>query len=90
MSDWVSHLGFAASVALPLFNIPLMVRMIRRKSSKDLSLVWVGGVWACLVSVLPSALRSVDPIFHFYSVLNLVFFTGVTVLAFWFRRRQES
>ena len=39
-------LALVASVVMPLWNIPLIVKIFRRKSSNDLSLSWVWGVWA--------------------------------------------
>ena len=72
-------LGMIAAVMLPLWNIPLIVRLQRRRSSRDMSLAWALGVWACLVIMLPSGLVSPDPIFRAYSVVNILLFTAVTI-----------
>ncbi len=85
---WYQKLGMAASIALPLFNIPLMMRMIERKSSEDLSLIWVLGVFACIVATFPAAMHSPDIIFKVYQVINITFFSGVTVLAVYFRIKK--
>ena len=34
-------IALVASVTMPLFNIPLLVKIIRRKSANDLSLWWL-------------------------------------------------
>lgn len=84
--DWIQVLGFFSSLILPFFNIPLMVRIWKRKSAEDLSLIWVLGIFFSLLGMLPAGLHSPDPIFKFFSLLNWIFFSGVTVLAVYFRR----
>ena len=83
--SWIQTLGFVSSIALPFFNIPLMMRLIRRRSSQDLSLTWVIGVFLSLLGMFPAGLRSTDLIFRVFTVVNLAFFSGVTALAIYFR-----
>lgn len=66
-----------AGVVLPLFNIPLILRIIKRKSADDISLVWVFGVWICILLMSPAALISQDFAFRMFGWANLFFFTGV-------------
>jgi uncharacterized protein with PQ loop repeat len=42
-------IALIAAIILPLWNIPLIVRIIRRRSSKDISRAWAVGVWLCFV-----------------------------------------
>lgn len=86
--SWYQSLGLVASVCLPLFNIPLMMRMIQRRSSADLSLIWVLGVFFCIVATLPAAYYSPDLVFRVYQVINIIFFSGVMFLAVYFRVRR--
>ena len=72
-------IGTIAALALPLWNIPLMLRIQQRKSSKDVSLPWAFGVWGCLLFMLPSGLASTDPIFRLFAIVNIVFFSGVVI-----------
>ena len=72
-------LGLIAAVVMPLWNIPLIIRIARRKSSKDLSLAWALGVWGCILLMLPSALASPDVIFKAFGIANTVLFTAVVV-----------
>lgn len=72
-------LGLICAVVMPLFNIPLILRIIRRKSSEDISLVWVVGVWVCIIGMLPSGLRSPDRMMVAFSVVNFFFFTAVLI-----------
>jgi hypothetical protein len=48
-------IGFWAGVILPLWDIPLIVRIIRRQSSADISVVWMWGIWASSVLMAPVA-----------------------------------
>ena len=79
LSPMTETMGMIAAVALPFFNIPLILRIRRRKSSRDISLAWALGVFACLVAMLPAGLRSEDLVFRVFSVVNLGFFTAVVV-----------
>lgn len=82
----IDILGMIAAVTLPLWNIPLIIKIEQRKSSKDISLSWALGVWACMVGVLPSGLSSPDRVFRVFAVINLLFFTGVVVQVLRYRK----
>ena len=69
--------GLVAAILLPLWNIPLILRIRQRRSSRDLSLWWVFGVWACLLLMLPSGLQSADLVFRVFTVVNTILFTAV-------------
>ena len=88
MKDWVEVIGVIAGVVLPLFNIPLIARLIKRKSSEDLSLVWALGVWVCIVLMTPQGLRSADLAFRAYSVVNIIFFSAVTFFILKYRLKR--
>lgn len=75
----IKIIGIIAAIALPFWNIPLIARIERRKSSKDISLFWVFGVWICFVLMLPSALTSVDIVFKVFSIFNIILFSVVAV-----------
>jgi hypothetical protein len=84
--DILDKIGLAAAVMLPLWNIPLIVRMIKRKSSRDISLYWAFGVWTCLLGMFPSGLHSPAIVWKTFNIVNLFFFTGVVVTAVVYRR----
>ena len=75
----IKFLGLVAALTLPLWNIPLILKISRRKSSKDFSLWWAFGVWVTLVLMLPSALVSQDFVFKAFNVANLAIFTVVVI-----------
>ena len=72
-------LGLIAAVAMPLWNIPLILKIGQRKSSKDISLSWALGVFACILLMLPSALASPDAIFRAFGIANTALFAAVVV-----------
>ena len=82
----IDKIAFVGAIALPLFNIPLILRIIRRKSSQDLSLCWVLGVWACIVLMAPSGFQSPDIVWRVYNYFNITMFTGVVIATLRYRR----
>ena len=88
--DPITLLGLVASIVLPFFNIPLMIRMFQRKSSEDLSLTWVIGVFVCILATVPAALRSPDIIFKIYQIVNVIFFSGVVGFAVYYRCQERQ
>lgn len=85
--DMIQKVGMVAGVTMPLFNIPLIIRLNRRKTSADMSLTWAIGVWACIVLMTPQALRSDDIAFRAYGAVNVVFFSIVTFFIVKYRPR---
>ena len=79
-------LGVLAAVVLPFFNISLMLRIRRRKSSNDISIVWTYGVFACVLLMLPSAIVSEDIVFKLFSIANTILFSGVVYYVVKYRR----
>ena len=88
MSDWIEKIGMISGIVLPLFNIPLIIKIVKRKSAKDFSLAWAVGVWTCIVLMTPQALRSTDMAFRAYGIVNIIFFS--LVLFFILRYRSKS
>lgn len=77
-------IAMVCAVTVPVFNIPLIARIIKRRSSADISLLWAAGVWVCFVGMFPSNINSADKVMRVFSVANLVFFSIVfaVVLAY--------
>ena len=88
MENYIQKIGLIAGVVLPLFNIPLIVRLWRRKRAEDLSVTWAVGVWVCIVLMTPQALRSTDVAFRAYGIVNILFFTVVAFQIVWYRRKS--
>ena len=81
-------IGLIAAIVLPLWNIPLIIRIVRRKSSKDVSLVWAIGVWICIVLMFPVGISSPEIVWRTYTVINTIFFSAVTVTVYIYRNGE--
>ena len=86
----IVNIGAIAGFILPFFNIPLIIRMVRRKSSDDISLVWVIGVWVCILIMSPAALTSRDFAFRAFGATNLIFFTAATFVTIKYRFKKKE
>ncbi len=86
MTDWIEKIGVISGIVPPLFNIPLIAKLIQRKSSKDLSLTWALGVWVCIVLMTPQALRSGDLAFRLFGIVNIIFFSIVVFFVLKYRK----
>ena len=86
----IDIIGLVAAICLPLFNIPLILRIVGRRSSDDISLVWVVGVWVCIVLMAPSGFRSPDIVWRVYNYANIFFFTGVLAATLKYRKGKTN
>jgi uncharacterized protein with PQ loop repeat len=86
----IQIIGLIASIVLPFFNIPLIIRIIRRKSSEDLSLVWLFGVYGCLILITPTGWMSTDFTFKVFCLTNVALFSGVVFLVLFYRLKKRK
>ncbi len=82
----VEKIALVAAIVLPLWNIPLIVRIVKRKSSSDISLSWAVGVWVCFLLMAPQALQSSDIVWRVFNIMNLILFSAVVAVVLWYRR----
>lgn len=83
-------IALIAAIVLPLWNIPLIYRMIKRRSSDDISISWAVGVWICLILMAPSGFVSKDTVWKVYNILNLVLFSGVLITVLVFHKKGNK
>ena len=83
-------IAFIAAIVLPLWNIPLIVRIIKRKSSRDISIYWTLGVWVCFLLMAPAAFISPDPVWRAFNIMNLILFTAVVIVVLAYRKTRDS
>lgn len=81
-------IALIAAIILPLWNIPLIVRIIKRRSSKDISIPWALGVWICFLLMAPEAFRSPDIVWRTFNVMNLILFTAVVISVLIYRKEK--
>ncbi len=82
----IKTVGFWAAVMLPLFDIPLIVHIIKRKSSADISMVWAVGLWLSSVLMAPSAFVSGDLNAIGFNIVNVVMLTAVLIVVIKYRK----
>lgn len=83
----MQNVALVAAIILPLWNIPLIARIIRRRSSQDISMYWVFGVWVCLLCMAPSGFRSADIVWKAFNIANLSLFSIVVAVVVAYRKR---
>jgi uncharacterized protein with PQ loop repeat len=86
----IQQIGLIAAVVLPLWNIPLIIRIFKRRSSGDISVAWAVGVWTCLLFMAPSGFVSEDIVWRVFNIVNLVLFSAVMVTVLIFRKGKDS
>ena len=79
-------ISFWAAVILPLWDIPLMARVIKRKSSQDISLGWILGLWLSSVLMAPSAFIAGDKAAIGFNAVNVIMLTAVLIVVFKYRK----
>lgn len=84
----IQKIALVAAVVLPFWNIPLIVRVKKRKSSRDISLFWAIGVWICLILMAPSAFVSKDLVWRVYNIINFVLFSLVVIFVLVYRKER--
>jgi hypothetical protein len=84
----IDKIALVASIALPLCNLPLILRIIKRRSSDDISIFWAMGVWLCLLAMLPSGLKSDFLVWKVFSVANFSLFSLVALVTLLFHNKR--
>ncbi len=84
----IKTIGLVAAIILPLWNIPLIIRIIKRKSSEDISIAWVLGVWFCLLAMFPSGILSEDIVWKAFNIANMLLFSCVVVIVLFYRNSK--
>lgn len=86
----IKMLGLIGAICMPFWNIPLMLRIVRRGTSRDISLAWLFGVWVCIILMLPSTLSSPDIVMRAFGITNITFFTMVVMVVLRYRKGQPK
>ena len=89
MNDIIEKIGLVTAIILPLWNIPLIAKIVKRRSSGDISLAWVVGVWVCVVLMAPSGFQSKDMVWRVFNVMNFILFTAVFVVVLKYRKAKN-
>ena len=79
-------IGFWAAVIMPLWDIPLIIRVIQRKSSQDISMAWAVGIWVTAILMAPSSFITGDKQAIGFNVMNVIMLTAVLVIVIKYRK----
>ncbi len=82
-------IAIIAAVVLPLWNIPLIARIVKRRSSADISIFWAVGVWVCALVIAPSGFTSQDVVWKVYNIVNFILFSAVTLTVLIYRKGKK-
>jgi len=85
LTEAVKLAGMIAGITMPLFNIPLIYKIWKRKSSSDISLTWAVGVWSTIVIMTPAAVLSPDFVFRTFGIINVILFSLVVIFVVKYR-----
>ncbi|MFH1782449.1 MAG: hypothetical protein ABH848_02410 [Candidatus Omnitrophota bacterium] len=83
----IDKIALVASIVLPLWNIPLIIRIIKRRSAQDISIPWAVGVWVCLLALLPSGLKTDFLVWKAFTISNFILFSGVTFCTLFYHKK---
>ncbi len=89
MKIW-SLIAAISAFILPLWNIPLIYRILKRKSSEDYSVSWAVGVWICFALMAPAGFTSTDIAFKVLNIMTMIFFTFVVICVLAYRKPQKK
>lgn len=82
----IQKIALIAAVILPMWNIPLIARVIKRKSSEDISIFWAIGVWVCLALMAPAGFISADLVWRTFNIINFILFSCVAFIVLKYRK----
>ncbi len=85
----IKTIGLIAAVILPFWNVPLILRIVKRKSSEDFSLFWAVGVWICFILMAPSVFTSTDIVWKVFNIVNLILFSAVAITVLIYRKGKS-
>lgn len=85
----LAKISMIAGILLPFWNIPLIVRVVRRRSSKDISLYWAFGVWFCLLLMLPHGLLTEEVVLTAFTISNFTLFTITALIIIIFHKERR-
>lgn len=85
MPELFEKIGFWAGIMLPLFDIPLIMHVVKRKSSADISMVWAVGLWSTSVMLL---IGSKDPLASGFNIVNVLMLSIVVLVVIKYRKAK--
>jgi Mn2+/Fe2+ NRAMP family transporter len=76
-SETIIIVGVTASIILPFLNIPLILKIRKRGSSKDYSPTWDFRIMGCTLLMMLSVLLTLDVVLKAFGIINFITFSTV-------------
>ena len=86
----LATISLIAGIVLPFWNIPLIVRVIKRRSSEDISLWWGIGVWVSLALMLPHGLITEEMVLRWFTIANFTLFTITFIIILMYHKPRDK
>ena len=90
MAEVIQKVALIGAIVLPLWNIPLIARIVKRKSSRDISMYWAMGVWICFILMAPAGFTSKDLVWKVFNIVNFFLFTLVVIFVLIYRKGTNT
>lgn len=85
----IHKIALIAAIILPFWNVPLIVRIVKRGTSRDISIYWAVGVWSCLLLMAPSGFMSNELPWRVFNIVNFILFTFVLIFVLIYRKKRS-
>jgi len=85
----LAKVSLIAAILLPFWNIPLIIRIVRRRSSEDISILWAFGVWFCLLLMLPHGLLTEEAVLKAFTISNFILFSITALIIVFFHKKRS-
>ncbi len=85
---FIKDLGTASSMVVPLFHIPLILKLYKKKSSQEWSVISVCGFWISTLGIQPWAMMTSDKALTILNSLSLLFISVEVVLVLRYRMKR--
>jgi len=86
----MQRIALVAALVLPFWNVPLIIRIVKRKSSADISIYWALGVWICFLLMAPQGFTSEDIVWRSFNIANLILFSLVVIAVVAYRKKGDK
>jgi uncharacterized protein with PQ loop repeat len=88
MPNW-DTIALWAGIVLPLWDIPLIMHIIRRQSSADISVIWMWGLWGSSVLMAPASwIERSNPAAVAFNIVNVTALTVLLIVVMKYRERK--
>lgn len=86
MKGLFENISTIAAAVLPLFDIPLILHIMKRRSSKDISVLWAVGLWVTSIALAPAGILNPNWASKLFNIVNVIMLTILVVVVWKYRK----